>query len=269
MADTIVPARRAPSQKTGMERVLDGIERLGNKMPDPAILFLWLCLGVILLSQALAWLDVKATYQVVAPPPVPAEETYYGGSSDPVYVAPVRAGARRGLRGADRDDRGQGPADRRRHPLPVHVVRRQLPQLRRGGDHPGGDDRRRPGRGGRADRGADPQARRGLLARHAHVHHRAARHDLERRLRRGLHRADTPGRGGVPERRPPSDRRHRGRVRRRRRGLRGELPDHAAGRRADRDHQRRVRAGRPERGDRPRGEPVLRHRLGAVRHRRC
>ena len=52
-----------------MERVLDGIERLGNKMPDPAILFLWLCLGVILLSQALAWLDVKATYEVVAPPP--------------------------------------------------------------------------------------------------------------------------------------------------------------------------------------------------------
>ena len=57
-------------------------------MPDPAILFLWLCLGVILLSQALAWLDVKATYEVVEPPPVPAEETYYGGSIDPVYVGP-------------------------------------------------------------------------------------------------------------------------------------------------------------------------------------
>ena len=84
MADTIVPDPRSrPVEKTGMERVLDGIERLGNKMPDPAILFLWLCLGVILLSQALAWLDVKATYEVVAPPPVPAEETYYGGSSRP------------------------------------------------------------------------------------------------------------------------------------------------------------------------------------------
>src|SRR4051812_28224773 len=72
-----------------MERMLDGIERLGNKMPDPALLFLWLCLGVILLSQALAWLDVKATYQVVAPPPAAAEETYYGGSTDPVYVGPT------------------------------------------------------------------------------------------------------------------------------------------------------------------------------------
>src|SRR4051794_18396469 len=88
MADTIVPDSTAAPQATAMERVLNGIERLGNRMPDPAILFLWLCLGVIVLSQALAWLDVKATYEVVAPPPVPAQETYYGGSVDPVYVTP-------------------------------------------------------------------------------------------------------------------------------------------------------------------------------------
>src|SRR4051794_8280633 len=88
MADTIVPDSTAAPQATAMERVLNGIERLGNRMPDPAILFLWLCLGVIVLSQALAWLDVKATYEVVAPPPVPAQETYYGGSVDPVYVGP-------------------------------------------------------------------------------------------------------------------------------------------------------------------------------------
>jgi aminobenzoyl-glutamate transport protein len=81
-------AAAVPVEHTRMERILDGIERLGNKMPDPAILFLWLCLGVILLSQALAWLDVKATYQVVEAPPVPAVETYYGGSNEPVYVGP-------------------------------------------------------------------------------------------------------------------------------------------------------------------------------------
>src|SRR4051812_50037140 len=90
MADTIVPDSTAAPQATAMERVLDRIERLGNRMPDPAILFLWLCLAVILLSQALAWLDVKATYQVVAPPPVPAQETYYGGSCGPGSVAPPR-----------------------------------------------------------------------------------------------------------------------------------------------------------------------------------
>src|SRR3954452_1277491 len=86
MADTIVPDSTAAPQATAMERVLNGIENLGNRMPDPAILFLWLCLGVIVLSQALQWLDVKATYEVVAPPPVAAEETYYGGSTDSVYI---------------------------------------------------------------------------------------------------------------------------------------------------------------------------------------
>ena len=77
------------AEHTGMARVLDAIERLGNRMPDPAILFLWLCLGVILLSQALSWLDVKATYEVVSPPPAPATETYYGGSVYPSYVGPT------------------------------------------------------------------------------------------------------------------------------------------------------------------------------------
>ncbi len=71
-----------------MQRLLDGIERLGNKMPDPAILFVWLCIGVIVLSQVLMWLDVKATYEVVKPPPVPAQETYYGGSTGSVYIGP-------------------------------------------------------------------------------------------------------------------------------------------------------------------------------------
>ncbi|MDA0183163.1 AbgT family transporter [Solirubrobacter phytolaccae] len=89
MADTLAsPAPSAPPH-TRMQRMLDGIERLGNKMPDPAILFLWLCVGVIVLSQLLAWLDVDATYQVVEPPPATAEETYYGGSTDSVYVGPT------------------------------------------------------------------------------------------------------------------------------------------------------------------------------------
>ena len=58
-------------------------------MPHPAILFLWLAVGVIVLSQILYWFDVKATYEVVKPPPVPTEETYYGGSSEPVDVGPT------------------------------------------------------------------------------------------------------------------------------------------------------------------------------------
>jgi aminobenzoyl-glutamate transport protein len=90
MTEVVPPPAPAPAapEHTAMQRVLDRIERLGNRMPDPVILFLWLCLGVILLSQALQWLDVKATYQVVAPPPAAAEQTYNGGSVEPTYVGP-------------------------------------------------------------------------------------------------------------------------------------------------------------------------------------
>jgi len=78
----------AAAEHTFLERMLDGIERFGNKMPDPAILFLILCGIVIVLSQVLFWFGVKATFEVVKPPPAPAEETYYGGSVEPTYVGP-------------------------------------------------------------------------------------------------------------------------------------------------------------------------------------
>jgi hypothetical protein len=47
-------------------------------MPHPAILFLWLCAAVIVLSQVLYWFDVKATFEVVKTPAVATEETWYG-----------------------------------------------------------------------------------------------------------------------------------------------------------------------------------------------
>jgi aminobenzoyl-glutamate transport protein len=51
-----------------LERMLAGIERVGNKVPHPALLFLGLCIGVILLSAVMAWVGVSATYEVVRPP---------------------------------------------------------------------------------------------------------------------------------------------------------------------------------------------------------
>jgi aminobenzoyl-glutamate transport protein len=71
--------------------MLDGIERLGNKMPHPAILFLVLCGAVIVVSQILYWFDVKATFEVVSAPAVATEETYYGGSVQPTDVGPTLA----------------------------------------------------------------------------------------------------------------------------------------------------------------------------------
>jgi aminobenzoyl-glutamate transport protein len=89
VADYAMPAA-GPANRTFMQRLLDGIERVGNKMPDPAIIFLALCAVVIVLSQILYWADVKATYEVVKPPAVAAEEQYYGGSRQPTDVGPTQ-----------------------------------------------------------------------------------------------------------------------------------------------------------------------------------
>jgi aminobenzoyl-glutamate transport protein len=70
-------------------RMLDGIERVGNKVPNPAILFLLLCVLTIALSQVLFWFNVHATFETVTPPPVPTMETYYGGSVEPTDVGPT------------------------------------------------------------------------------------------------------------------------------------------------------------------------------------
>ncbi|HEX4520657.1 MAG TPA: AbgT family transporter [Gaiellaceae bacterium] len=86
-----IASEPTPTPDNGfMAKMLDGIERLGNKMPDPAILFLWLCAGVIVLSQILYWFGVKATFQVVTAPPVLTEQTYYGGSTEPTDVGPTQ-----------------------------------------------------------------------------------------------------------------------------------------------------------------------------------
>ncbi len=100
------------TKKTFMERVLDAIERGGNKMPHPAILFLVLCGAVIVLSQILYWVDVKATYEVVKPPPVPTEETYYGGSIEPTDVGPTQPVPPEAYELTTETTRGGGPADR-------------------------------------------------------------------------------------------------------------------------------------------------------------
>jgi aminobenzoyl-glutamate transport protein len=81
----------APAERTFTERMLDGVERVGNKVPHPAMLFVYLIVGVIALSQILFFFNVKATYEVVAPPPQQVQESYYGGgSTKPNEVAPTQ-----------------------------------------------------------------------------------------------------------------------------------------------------------------------------------
>src|SRR5215469_8706933 len=73
----------------GLQRILDAIERVGNKVPHPAVLFLALCAGVIALSALLNWAGWSATYEVVKPPPHSVEQMYIGGSVLPGEVLPA------------------------------------------------------------------------------------------------------------------------------------------------------------------------------------
>jgi aminobenzoyl-glutamate transport protein len=53
---------------------LDRIERLGNKVPHPAIIFAALCILVIVLSAVLSLFNVSVTYEVAEPAPVQVTE---------------------------------------------------------------------------------------------------------------------------------------------------------------------------------------------------
>src|SRR5262249_50049807 len=50
--------------KTSLQKLLDGVERVGNKVPHPAVIFFILSGLVILLSHLFHWLG---TYEVVNP----------------------------------------------------------------------------------------------------------------------------------------------------------------------------------------------------------
>ena len=83
-------AEQAGPQESGViARTLAVIERVGNKVPHPAIMFLALCIGTIVLSQLMAWVGVSATYEVVRPPEQLVDAIDISGSSLPGEVLPA------------------------------------------------------------------------------------------------------------------------------------------------------------------------------------
>ncbi len=91
MASTSIDTPSAADRPAGpnfTERMLDGIERAGNKIPHPAMLFLYLIVGVVLVSQIMSWAGVKATAEVAKPPPAQVQERPDGGSQYPSYNIP-------------------------------------------------------------------------------------------------------------------------------------------------------------------------------------
>lgn len=59
--------RRAPPGKSGFERFLDVVERVGNKVPHPVVIFVLLIALVMVLSHVFYMLGASATYQSINP----------------------------------------------------------------------------------------------------------------------------------------------------------------------------------------------------------
>jgi aminobenzoyl-glutamate transport protein len=60
----------APGKRSFQDRLLDGIEKTGNKVPHPVIMFLYLIAGVAVLSAVFAAFDVSVTEEIATPVPI-------------------------------------------------------------------------------------------------------------------------------------------------------------------------------------------------------
>jgi aminobenzoyl-glutamate transport protein len=68
---------------------LGTIERIGNKVPHPVLMFLYLIIGVILLSAILAWMGVSVTEEIAVPVADGAEIDFYADTTVPLEVYPT------------------------------------------------------------------------------------------------------------------------------------------------------------------------------------
>ena len=76
-------AAAAPQQKNALARLLDFIEVAGNKVPHPVLMFLYLIIGVIILSSVLAFAGVSVTETIVVPNDTTVPPTYYQDTTFP------------------------------------------------------------------------------------------------------------------------------------------------------------------------------------------
>ena len=79
MAAEAVANQKPPAdgQSSFMDKMLDAVERIGNKVPHPVLMFSYLIIGVIVLSAVLALLNVSVTEEIAVPVPVPATPDFY------------------------------------------------------------------------------------------------------------------------------------------------------------------------------------------------
>jgi aminobenzoyl-glutamate transport protein len=71
--------------KKGMQKFLDVVEKVGNKVPHPAVIFLLLLLGVIAVSQILHMTGASVTYDVIVPAQPDIEQLEPLADYDPMH----------------------------------------------------------------------------------------------------------------------------------------------------------------------------------------
>jgi aminobenzoyl-glutamate transport protein len=79
-------AAAAPESGEKKGSMLDKIERLGNKIPHPVLMFLYLIIFVIVLSHILYLAGVSVTDQIAVAKPQPVEVDYYEDTTAPGIV---------------------------------------------------------------------------------------------------------------------------------------------------------------------------------------
>src|SRR5690242_3492169 len=57
----------ATAPKTGMQKILDTVERVGNRVPHPVMIFVYLIAIVVVLSTILSIFGAKVSYQAYNP----------------------------------------------------------------------------------------------------------------------------------------------------------------------------------------------------------
>jgi aminobenzoyl-glutamate transport protein len=57
-------------ERSFSERMLDGIEKAGNKVPHPVVMFLYLIAFIMVLSVIFSWADVSVTEDIAIPVPI-------------------------------------------------------------------------------------------------------------------------------------------------------------------------------------------------------
>jgi aminobenzoyl-glutamate transport protein len=71
------------------QRMLDGIEKLGNKVPHPVLMFLYLIIIVIVLSHILYLMGVSVTEQIAVQVPQDSGIEYYEDTTAPGLISPA------------------------------------------------------------------------------------------------------------------------------------------------------------------------------------